>query len=465
MPGSNWKPRRTLLAVLLATLAVFGALVVVMTWQLRSRLREEVLRREAEAIHAVAMMQLAGAQAKLPGFDGADLVDPLFTAVLASSRLRGVFAVQLFDPAGTLRESEPLGADAAAEVPWWPNPLGAPRVRFLPHGSLELVYGFPTDEGTTSFPLLDVVVPLQPDPQATPLGTARYWLDGRAVAAEFARTDRRLLGQAGAAYLGGALLVVVVLFWGMRRVADAHRQLEAQSADLARANQELDFAAKTGAIGAISAHLIHGLKNPLSGLEGYVAESAPEDPHRGEAWRMAVDTTRRLRNLVNEVVVVLRDEASGDADYQVPVREVTDAARSRAAVAAERSGVALALPPPQTGTLKARTANLVGLILDNLLRNAIEASSTGQTVQLAVATTDERVEFSVHDQGAGLPESVRQVLFRPLRSSKPGGGGIGLAISHQLARHAGGSLELTRSDGMGSVFTLVVPNVGRRPSE
>lgn len=464
MAGSNWKPRRTLLAVLLATLAVFGALVAGMTWQLRSRLREEALRREAEAIHAVAMMQLGAAQVKMPHPGGAEWIDPLFTAVLESSRLRGVFAVQLFDPAGTLRESEPLSAEAGAAVPWWPNPLAEPRVKFLPRGSLELVYGFPTDEGTTSFPLLDVVVPLQADPRATPLGTARYWLDGRAVAAEFARTDRRLLAQAGAAYVGGALLVMLVLLWGMRRVADAHRQLQAQSADLARANQELDFAAKTGAIGAISAHLIHGLKNPLSGLEGYVAESAPEDPHRGEAWRMAVDTTRRLRNLVNEVVVVLRDEGSGDADYDVPVREVTDAARNRAAAAAEQAGVTLELPPPQTGTLTARTANLVGLILDNLLGNAIEASKRGQTVQLAVATTGEHVEFLVQDQGTGLPASVRQVLFRPLRSSKPGGGGIGLAISHQLARHAGGALELTRSDGTGSVFRLVVPTRRHLPT-
>ena len=45
-------------------------------------------------------------------------------------------------------------------------------------------------------------------------------------------------------------------------------------ADLARANEELVFAAKTGAVGAISAHLIHGLKNPLSGLEGYVSDRA-----------------------------------------------------------------------------------------------------------------------------------------------------------------------------------------------
>jgi signal transduction histidine kinase len=75
------------------------------------------------------------------------------------------------------------------------------------------------------------------------------------------------------------------------------------------------------------------------------------------------------------------------------------------------------------------------------------------------------VEFLVQDQGTGLAESVRQVLFRPLRSSKPGGGGIGLAISHQLARHAGGSLELARSDGTGSVFRLVVPAVSCTPAE
>jgi len=79
-------------------------------------------------------------------------------------------------------------------------------------------------------------------------------------------------------------------------------------------------------------------------------------------------------------------------------------------------------------------------------------------VTVDVIAQDHEVELRVADSGAGLPESVRGNLFRPLRSTKPGGSGIGLAISHQLARHFGGRLELVNSSDEGTVFSLVMPH-------
>src|ERR1041385_1978041 len=98
------KLRRVLLTVTSVTLVVFGGLIAGITLQLRANLRTEVLRREAEAIFAVAHMQLSGAQSRPAGEDE---MGTLFAAVLESSRLRGVLAVQLFDANGTLREALP----------------------------------------------------------------------------------------------------------------------------------------------------------------------------------------------------------------------------------------------------------------------------------------------------------------------------------------------------------------------
>lgn len=463
MAVSNLKPGRAMLAVVLTTIAVFSAIVGGMTWQLRARLRAEVLKREAEAIHSVAMMQLAGGQSvNRAGL--ADRMDEVFAAVLHSSRLRGVLAVQLFDAAGRLRESAPVAVAVPAEARWWPLVPSAPQARFHPNGALESVYGFPTEEGATRVPLLEVVVPLEPAAQAAPIGSARYWIDGAAVSAEFEKMDAGLGWQAGAALLGGAVIIGLVVGWTFRRLADANRRLLEQSADLARANQELTFAAKTGAIGAISAHLIHGLKNPLSGLEGFVAESVPEsnDPARGDAWRHAVDTTRRLRSLVNEVVSVLRDETAGEADYPVPVDELLENVHSRVAGAAASAGITLdRAAAPRDLVVTGRTLNLAQLILHNLLTNAIEASPRGGRVRLQARAMDGQVEFTVEDEGVGLPATVRGSLFRPIRSTKPGGGGIGLAISHQLARHAGGTLELMSSEPGHTSFRLTVPAAAR----
>jgi len=462
MVSANLKPSRVAAVVTLLTVAIFGGLVGGITWQLRQSLREEVLRREAEALHSVTLMQLGSGGERGQPFGGEDQTDAAFAAALESSRLRGVLAVQLFDSEGALRAALPRVESTAADKRWWPARLGVAAAQFSPAASLEDVLRLPSPAGgePTRVPLVDVVVPLNwtSGDAAEYLGVARYWMDGGPIAAEFARMDRRLAGQAGIAFAGGAGLVALVLMWAFARLGEANLRLVNQSADLARANEELDFAAKTGALGAISAHLIHGLKNPLAGIEGFVHEAAmgSADATRGEACRAAMETTRRLRGLVSEVTTVLRDEEVGAPDYPVPAAEIVEAVRIRARPAAEAAGISLHATAEPTVELRSRASQLAGLILSNLLANATEASPAGSTVTLAARRGAGGVEFLVSDTGPGLPAEVRGALFRPVRSTKRGGGGVGLAISHRLAKHAGGDLTLVASSAEGTTFRLVV---------
>lgn len=461
MVSSPPKLRRSFTILTLSTLAVFGALVFGLTAKLREQPHREVLQREAKSIQAVAQMQISSIHARLTKL-GVEVSTPeIFGAVLESSRLSGVLAVQLFDATGTLRESLPaVGSDPAATQAWWQRPLRKPDARFHRQGSLEEVFGLDSSTADpTPTPLLEIVVPLSAPDDGHSLGVARYWIEGTAIEAEFAAMDARLLTQAAVAFAAGALAFVLLLQWTYRRLAQAQQQLIEQSADLARANHELDFAAKTGALGAISAHLVHGLKNPLAGLEGFVAEIAASEngATRGEAQQTAIETARRLRALVNDVVGVLRDETAGSADYPVPLREAVAAIEARTISQASAAGVNLRIAITTEATLKARTANLAGLVLANLLANAIEASPPGSTLRLDAQGTGRDVEFTVSDSGPGLPEIVQTSLFRPVSSTKPGGGGMGLAISARLARHAGGELTLVRTDSSGTVFRLRVP--------
>jgi signal transduction histidine kinase len=372
--------------------------------------------------------------------------------------------VQLFDAHGEFRAALPdTGFDTGApHAPEFTSDR-APWARFVAQGSLESVYGIAVeaDAVPTRLPLLEIAVPLATRAGAAPLGSARYWLDGRAIAAELARLDRGLWQQAGLALAGAALLVGMLLWWSFRRLHAAHEELVAQSADLARANAELDFAAKTAAVGAISAHLIHGLKNPLAGLEGFVAETAASGEGGGEAWQTALKTARRLRATVGEVVSVLADETNGSADYPVPLGDLMPAIAARVRPAAEAADIELIVDAAPNAAVAARVGNLASLVIANLVANAIDVSHSGQRVRLTCVAVEHlperRIEFTIADEGPGLPPSVRATLFRPTASTKRGGGGIGLAISHRLARHAGGTLELLRSDAAGTVFRLRVP--------
>jgi len=99
-------------------------------------------------------------------------------------------------------------------------------------------------------------------------------------------------------------------------------------------------------------------------------------------------------------------------------------------------------------------------IVDNLLRNAIEASPPGAEVRVVVKGGGAPVQIEVIDRGDGVPEGLVESLFEPFTTSKPGGTGLGLWLSHTAATSRGGDLRYDREAGR-THFTLTLPG---RPS-
>ena len=101
-------------------------------------------------------------------------------------------------------------------------------------------------------------------------------------------------------------------------------------------------------------------------------------------------------------------------------------------------------------------------VLNNLMRNAIEASK-GQQVTLLSASGVfregfEGVEIAVRDTGPGLPRTVLDKLADPKESTKGGShAGLGLHIVHRLVEELGGSIDVRTSTGQGTTFTVFLP--------
>lgn len=96
-------------------------------------------------------------------------------------------------------------------------------------------------------------------------------------------------------------------------------------------------------------------------------------------------------------------------------------------------------------------------LLINIFRNAVDAArETGGGVRTRWTRSDDGIEVSVEDDGPGLQSTGN--LFVPFFTTKPGGSGIGLALSRQIAEGHGGSLNLhNRTDGRGARATLMLP--------
>jgi signal transduction histidine kinase len=455
--------------VILVTLLVLAGVILFTYLRLRSAVREQISRRDAQVLRALWLTERANDRtlAIAPVTDASDYLVPLLQTN-QFRQLPSVKGTRLFDPAGRqliafpddLPDAELTGVDMATL-----HDLGTTS-RFIPNArqSALSMFADPKDAGRT-LPLLEILLPLHPPGETRLLGVAQFLFDGSSIAAELKALDLNLAAQAVATFLAVGLVLAVVLGAAFRRLQRANSLLEQRTLSLLHANQELAIAAKTSAIGAVTAHLIHGLKNPLAGLQIFMSgRQSPDGAESGEEWREAVSTTRRMQTLINETVRVLREQ-EGVAEYELSLEEIAGLISSKVRPLAGRKGVAFSVELSAKAHLNNRTANLIILILENLITNGVQATPAGRAVVLDISGAPDSVVCRVRDQGSGLPEHMREGLFKPCTSTKEGGSGIGLSISKHLANSIGAELELASTSASGSVFTLRLPlNVFPEPA-
>ncbi len=147
----------------------------------------------------------------------------------------------------------------------------------------------------------------------------------------------------------------------------------------------------------------------------------------------------------------------GPVDVGEVARVVADGAAPPEGVRVE-ARVAPDLPPVFGDAAAVRR------ILENLVRNAVEAVGTGPGwVRVAVEggrgslPDEEEVRVEVSDSGPGLPPGAGDEVFRDFFTTKEGGTGLGLSIVRRLSLDLGGSVEAGAAPGGGAAFTVRLP--------
>ncbi|MFF4061692.1 ATP-binding protein [Streptomyces sp. NPDC001668] len=225
-----------------------------------------------------------------------------------------------------------------------------------------------------------------------------------------------------------------------------------------------DMAARDDASRRFVADMSHELRTPLTAItavteileEELEAESGSMDPMIEPAVRLVVSETRRLNDLVENLMEVTRFDAGtarlvlDDVDVADQITACIDARAWLDAVEldAER-GIHARLDPRR-----------LDVILANLIGNALKHG--GSPVRVAVSAADDEVVIGVRDHGPGIPEDVLPHVFDRFykaSASRPRseGSGLGLSIALENAHIHGGGITAANSPDGGAVFTLRLP--------
>ncbi len=105
-------------------------------------------------------------------------------------------------------------------------------------------------------------------------------------------------------------------------------------------------------------------------------------------------------------------------------------------------------------------------VLEHVVTNAIEASPAGSTVNIGVAANEDSAEIIIKDEGPGMTqEFIANELFRPLRTRKKDGFGIGAYQAREILHSFGGDINVQSKVGEGTTVRIVLPLFITTPEE
>jgi len=209
-----------------------------------------------------------------------------------------------------------------------------------------------------------------------------------------------------------------------------------------------------------TADAAHELRTPLAAIktQAQVARAAASDSEREQALANVVAGCDRASRLVEQLLTLARLEPENfQANETCELQSVAKQVVAELAPDAVAKNVELQLFAEQEVNIQG-VAALVGILVRNLVDNAVRYSPGDSTVQIRIDSTTDAAVLSVCDQGPGIPEAEKARIwdrfYRVLGSGETGSG-LGLSIVRQIADLHHAEIETAQGDNGKGLCVIV----------
>src|SRR5215471_12922989 len=227
-----------------------------------------------------------------------------------------------------------------------------------------------------------------------------------------------------------------------------------------RLQARLSEAERLAATGELAAGVAHEIRNPLAAIVNATTLLGVEETLTGEERAHTLGVVKKearrlnrilsdflsfarprepkrlvgdIREIVDQVAALIRDDASRARDVEISVR-----------VDPEVSPFAF-------------DADQITQVVWNIALNGVEAMDGSGRLGITVGLREGQVAIDISDTGRGMPAEERRRVFEPFYSRKPAGTGLGLTIARRIVATHGGRIEIESTPGRGTCFTILLP--------
>lgn len=245
-----------------------------------------------------------------------------------------------------------------------------------------------------------------------------------------------------------------------QKVQERTVQLEESNLQLLAAEKNLARAERLAGLGLLSAGVAHEINNPLAVIRGnaeLLQDSLSPDSEGQEEVAEIIQESVRIERIVDNLRVFSRsgikrisgfspggllDTILDQIGHQIPLEHFR-IIRNYRGKECELKG----------------DKDQLRQVFTNLILNALQAMPEGGelAIDIELFEPDNKINVTISDQGSGIAKENLDKLFTPFFSTKPGGTGLGLAVSYGIVSDHGGEIKVESKEEGGSLFTVQLP--------
>jgi signal transduction histidine kinase len=214
---------------------------------------------------------------------------------------------------------------------------------------------------------------------------------------------------------------------------------------------------RLSSLATLAAGIAHEINNPIGTILLAAEMGMASEKHVPQALTSIIADAKRCGDIVRNVLSFARGETIERAPTELNAIVETACASVAGYLSSRNCSLDLSLAT-DLPTVEINSRG-IGQVLENLLRNAADASDAGDTIDVRTIGSGDLVRIRVRDQGAGIDPDILPRICEPFYTTRRnlGGTGLGLSIAHGIVADHQGSLRFESNPGEGTTVTVELP--------